>query len=185
MNAKLLVSAAGALALAACGSPSDETAPDETLATDTATPTEAPFAAAAPTAQAFVDTAAASDAYEIEAGRLAQSMGTSQKVKDFGAMMVKDHTASTASLQAAAAQAAGVTVNPQLTALQQNNLDALRNAGDTFDTVYAQQQVAAHEEALRLLRDYAASGDAAPLKTFATDTVTVVEGHLVRARELP
>lgn len=185
MKAQLLVTAAGALALAACGSPADDTAPDETLPTDTAPATEIPAATVATPAQAFVDAASASDAYEIEAGRLAQSMGTSQKVKDFGAMMVTDHAASTAGLKAAAAQATGVTVNSQMTALQQNNLDALRNAGATFDTVYAQQQVSAHEQALRLLRDYAASGDAAPLKTFAGDTVTVVEGHLVKARDLP
>lgn len=184
MKAKLLVTAAGALALAACGSPSNETAPDETLATDTATPTET-AAPAITMAQPFVDAASASDAYEIEAGRLAQTMGTSQKVKDFGAMMVKDHTTSTTNLKAAAAQAAGVTVNAQMTALQQNDLDTLRNAGATFDTVYAQQQVAAHEQALSLLRDYAASGDSAPLKTFASNTVTVVEGHLAKARELP
>ncbi|MBN9505853.1 MAG: DUF4142 domain-containing protein [Altererythrobacter sp.] len=184
MKAKLLVCAAGALALAACGSRTNENAPDETLATDTATPTEAP-APAVTTAQAFVDGAAASDAYEIEAGRLAQSMGTSQKVKDFGAMMVKDHTTSTTNLKDAAAQATGVTVNAQMTALQRNDLEALRNAGTTFDTLYAQQQVAAHEQALNLLRDYAANGDSAPLKTFASKTVPVVEGHLTKARDLP
>jgi putative membrane protein len=100
-------------------------------------------------------------------------------------MMVKDHSTSTANLKTAAAQVSGVTVNPQMTALQQNNLDALRNAGDTFDTVYAQQQVSAHEQALSLLQDYAANGDAAPLKTFAGDTATVVEGHLTKARDLP
>lgn len=184
MKAKFLVAAAGALALAACGSNTNETAPDETLATETATPAAMP-APAVTTAQSFVDAVSASDTYEIEAGRLAQSMGTSQKVKDFGAMMVKDHTTSTSNLKTAAEQATGVAVNAQMTALQQNDLDALRNAGGTFDTVYAQQQVAAHEQALNLLRDYATNGDSAPLKTLASNTATVVEGHLAQARELP
>ena len=40
---------------------------------------------------------------EVDAGRLAQDKGNSQQVKDFGAMMVKDHTAANEKLQALAA----------------------------------------------------------------------------------
>ena len=160
MKAKLFFSLAGALALAACGD-TDTEATDETLAEDTlATPTET--ATPAMTAQAFADAVAASDMYEVEAGRLAQDMGTSEEVRDFGAMMVEDHTTSTARLRAAAAEVTGVTVNPQMTSVQQSNL-----------------------EALQLLRDYAVNGDSAPLRTFAGDTATAVEGHLASARELP
>lgn len=181
-----LAAAAGALTLAACGD-ADEPAADATATGDAmAEQTAAPTATAtAVTAQAFVDTASASDLYEIEAGKLAQEMGKSQEVKDFGAMMVKDHTKSSADLKTAAASATGVTVNPQMTPMQQSNLDALKDAGDNFDTVYAQQQVAAHEMALQLLKDYAAGGDTASLKDFAGKTAPVVETHLGHARELP
>ena len=184
MKAKLFFSLAGALALAACGDTDTEATDATPAAEDTlATPTET--ATPAMTAQAFADAVAASDMYEIEAGRLAQDMGTSEEVRDFGAMMVEDHTTSTARLRAAAAEVTGVTVNPQMTSVQQSNIEALRNAGDMFDSVYAPQQVAAHETALQLLRDYAVNGDSAPLRTFAGDTATAVEGHLASARELP
>lgn len=181
-----LAAAAGALMLAACGD-ADEPAADATATGDAmAEQTAASTDAATPvTAQAFVDAASASDLYEIEAGRLAQERGTSQAVKDFGAMMVQDHTKSSNDLKAAAAQAGGVTVNPQMTPKQQSDLDALRNAGDDFDSVYAQQQVAAHEMALQLLQGYAAGGDTASLKDFASKTAPVVETHLGHARELP
>lgn len=183
-----LAAAAGALTLAACGD-ADEPAADATATGDAmAEQTTAPTAtdtATATTAQAFVDTASASDLYEIEAGKLAQQMGKSQEVKDFGAMMVKDHTKSSADLKTAAASATGVTVNPQLTPMQQSNLDALKDAGDNFDTVYAQQQVAAHEMALQLLKDYASGGDTPSLKDFASKTAPVVETHLGHARDLP
>jgi len=183
MKAKLFFPAAAVLALAACGSDPEAPAAEETVATDTATPADA--ATLAPTAQAFTDQAAASDMYEIEAGKLARTTGTSQAVKDFGEMMVTEHTDSSAKLKAAAAETPGVTVNPQLTPQQQSNLDALRNAGDNFDALYAQQQVAAHEMALQLLQNYGTSGDSEPLKAFATSTAPVVEGHLAMARELP
>src|SRR3954449_11481501 len=42
--------------------------------------------------QSFFKHAAESGIAEVEAGKLAESKGSSQAVKDFGAMMVKDHT---------------------------------------------------------------------------------------------
>ena len=88
MKARLFFSLAGALALAACGDTDTEATDATPAAEDTlATPTET--ATPAMTAQAFADAVAASDMYEIEAGRLAQDMGTSEEVRDFGAMMVE------------------------------------------------------------------------------------------------
>ncbi len=166
------------LALAACG---DNTRQDQTPAeatpTETATPTAPPTPdAAAP--QGFVDTVAASDAYEIAAAKLAQDMGKSDGVKSFAQMMVKDHTTSSANLRTAVAEVGGgLVVAPTMTDQQQRNLDQRRAAGENFDSIYAQQQVAAHEEALTLLQGQAADGTVAQLKTFAGNTAKVVEGH--------
>jgi putative membrane protein len=189
MKLKSLLAASAALALAACGSSEDTTAPDA-MATDAGAMADANAAAAAdaalPTdAQHFVDMASASDMYEVEAGKLAQDMGKSQEVKDFGEMMVTDHTKSTADLKAAAANVEGVTVNPQLTPKQQSDLDALKAAGDSFDSVYKTQQVAAHQQALSLLQNYASAGDQQALKDFASKTAQVVQTHLEHAQMLP
>jgi putative membrane protein len=48
------------------------------------------FAASNPDAS-FYKHAAEGGIAEVDAGRLAQDKGNSQQVKDFGAMMVKDH----------------------------------------------------------------------------------------------
>lgn len=185
MKTRNWLAGCAALALAACGGDAEEDVVTEDTTADQAALAPDADAEMPTTAQAFADKVAASDAYEIEAGRLAQETGTSQAVKDFGAMMVEDHTTSTENLTAAAAQASGVSVNPQMTAKQQSDLEALRNAGDRFDSTYKQQQVAAHEQALAMLRNYASSGDDQALRDFASQTATVVEGHLNQARELP
>jgi putative membrane protein len=181
----IIPAAALALALAACGS-QDEAA-DATITEDTTAVPE-PDAAAAPdpsTPQGFVATQASSDMYEIEAGRLAQEMGQSDEIKEFGAMMVEDHTASSAKLKTAAdAAGSGVTVPTAMLPKHQQNLDALRNAGTNFDSVYAQQQVMAHQEALALLQGQAETGTVASLKAFAAETAPIVETHLEHARTL-
>lgn len=183
MKARLLLAAATALALAGCNSQGDDATPGDDASVAAADP--APAAAPADP-QSFADTMAASDMFEIEAGKLAQSMGTSQKVKDFGAMMAKDHTDSSAKLKAAAGKTEpAVTVAPALTPDQQAKLDALKAAGADFDKTYAEQQVTAHEQALATLRDQAANGTAEPLKAFAGEVAPVVEHHLETAKTLP
>ena len=184
MRTRLLLVSAAALALAACGS--NEEATEAPAAEGTAVAAADPAAEPDPaTPQGFVAMAASSDLYEVEAGRLAQEMGQDQAIKDFGAMMVADHTASSEKLRAAVAEAGpGVPVPPDMLPRHRQQLDALRNAGDQFDSVYAQQQVAAHQEALALLQGQASNGTAQSLKAFAAETAPVVEGHLAEAREL-
>lgn len=192
MRYSIFLSAAAALALAACAQTetTEETAATETAETTAGEPAatgamaeSAPGTAAG--AQGFVDQAAASDMFEIEAGKLAQQKGTDPAIKAFGAMMVSEHTKSTADLKTAASEAGGLTVAPKLNPKQQSDFTALQGASGNFDALYKQQQVAAHEAALALLQAQAASGDAAPLKAFAAKTAPVVEKHLDEARKLP
>lgn len=185
MKATMAIGLAGALVLAACNDTQDDQTVAEATPTDLATPT-APPAPDGSTPQGFVDIASASDRYEVEAGRLAQDMGKSDEVKAFGAMMVKDHTTSSANLKTAVAEAGnGLAVNPALTDKQQRDLDQLRTAGENFDAMYAQQQVSAHEAALALLQGQASGGTVEQLKAFAAKTAPVVEHHLGEARDLP
>ncbi|MFA9201647.1 MAG: DUF4142 domain-containing protein [Cypionkella sp.] len=190
----LAAAPAAALALAACSPAADDNdaapAAESTAgqaADDTAAmaPAEGTDGEAAASAQGFVDQASASDMFEIESGKLAQSMGKSEEVKQFGAMMVQDHTKSSAELKAAAGKAEGVKLAPKLTAKQQSDLDALKKAGENFDATYKTQQVAAHTATLELLTGFAANGDVQSLKDFAKKTAPVVEKHLAEARRLP
>lgn len=179
--------AVAALSIAAC-SPKTDTPPAtaDTAATDAAaTAAEAPPAApVAPTAAEFVEKAAASDMFEIEAGKLAQSKAKNAEVKKFAGEMVTAHTKSTADLKKAIADS-GQTITPPaaLPADLQTKLDMLKTAPD-FDKAYVDGQVAAHEEALALLQSYSSGGDVPAIKTFATATLPVVQTHLDHARTL-
>lgn len=181
---------AASLALSACNSGTDTPAgtatSDAALTTDSTGMPAARGTATANADQRFVDTVAASDAFEIQSSEIAQSKASSKAVKDFAAMMIDHHTKSSADLKKAALGASpAVPVSPQLTATQRVDLDALRNAGADFDKVYVQKQVAAHEAAKSVLSDYSATATAGPLRDFASKTVTVVSGHLDQARKLP
>jgi putative membrane protein len=186
MKAPLFLALTGALALAACNNNSDQ-AP---AATDTAAATPAATDSATATVdttspQGFVSAAASSDMYEIAAAKLAQQQGKSDKVKSFASMMVKDHTGSSSKLKAAADKAGGLTVPTEMQDKHQKMLDGLKASGDNFDTVYAQQQVAAHSEALSLMKTQSESGSSDPLKKFATDVTPVIQHHADEAAKLP
>lgn len=182
MIIRLATASAAALALAACSAEETEAPSAEDTTAAAAPAAEAPDPS---TPQGFVTAVASSDMYEIEAGRLAGQLGSGQEVKDFGAMMVRDHTASSDKLKAAVANGgAQQTVPAAMLPKHQQLLAALRNAGDAFDSVYLQQQAAAHQEALALLQGQGDSGTVEPLKAFAAAAVPVVEGHLTHLREL-
>lgn len=184
-----LFCAAAALALSACGSnEAEEDAADVGVAEQPAMPGPVATDPAVPdisTPQAFVDAVAASDTFEIESSKLAQSQAKSQEVRAFAETMVEDHTKSTANLKDAASKASPpLTVNASLTPQQQADLEQLRNAGDNFDRLYMQKQVAAHRQAVDMLNNYASQGDSEPLKEFASKTAPIVSGHLERARAI-
>jgi putative membrane protein len=138
------------------------------------------------TASAFVPAAAMADMYEIEAGKIAVQRAKDPKVKAFGQMMIKDHTASSDKMKATLANA-GVAVTPPaaLDERRKGMLDNLKAAGDAdFDLAYLHQQLAAHTEALTLHKEYSTAGDNAALKAVAAATVPVVEMHLSQIKDI-
>jgi putative membrane protein len=175
---------AGALALllssvAACGQTAT-TAPTDTSMATTPEPTTPQMPAIAPVSTAdFIQKAAISDMFEIQAAQLAETRGNTA-VKPFARQMVTDHRASTAALRTALQGQAGLPALPTaLDADHQNMLNDLRNANAAeFDQKYVDNQTHAHQDALRLMQNYAQNGDNAALKTFASNTAPTVQHHL-------
>jgi putative membrane protein len=126
----------------------------------------------------FYKNAAEGGIAEVDAGRLAQDKGNSQQVKDFGAMMVKDHTAANEKLQAlASSQNITLPTSPSMHQMATKaKLDVL--SGDTFDKSYVKGQISAHRQTIALFRKEISSGQDADAKAFATATLPTVRAHL-------
>jgi putative membrane protein len=134
----------------------------------------------------FVNAAAISDMYEVEAGTIAEQRAQNPKVKAFGEHMVKAHTQTTDKLKSVLASInANVTPPAHLDDRRQGMIDELRGAKDAdFDARYIAQQVDAHKEALILIRGYAKSGDNPAVRKIASQTVSLVQSHLNMAERL-
>jgi putative membrane protein len=133
---------------------------------------------------AFVSNAGQSDMYEVQAGQMAQTRGKAADVKAFGKMMVTDHTAMMNEMKPLVT-AAGQTPPAGLDQRRQGMLDNLKAASDAdFDKVYLDQQEAAHNEALTLMKGYADNGDDAGLKAGAAKAVPKIQAHLDRVKQL-
>ncbi|QJU59200.1 DUF4142 domain-containing protein [Sphingomonas sp. AP4-R1] len=135
--------------------------------------------AATPAPAEFVETAGASDAFEIDSAKL-MTGSKNPAIAKFAASMVTAHTKST-KLVVAAAKADGLAPKtPALTLKQRADITALKAvpAGKTKDDLYVKQQKAAHEDALALMKAYAAGGSAAHLKAAAVEITPIVQMHL-------
>lgn len=132
----------------------------------------------------FYKKAAESGIFEVEAGNQAQQKANMQPVKDFAAMMVKDHTAAGDQLKSLAGSK-GVSLPTSASVSEmaaKGKLDVL--TGDTYDKSYIRGQIKAHHEAIALFRKEIASGEDADAKAFAQQTLPTLEKHLKAARDI-
>jgi putative membrane protein len=125
--------------------------------------------------------AADSDMYEIQSSQLALSKAQSDAVKQFAREMIQDHKTTTASLLAALPHTNPRVPPPpkQMSADNQAKIAQLRAAdGASFDSLYMQQQAAAHRQAWALHDGYATDGTDPALRQVATSAVPIIEKHL-------
>lgn len=147
--------------------------------------TWAPLAALAdsPDASFYKHTAEGGIA-EVEEGNLAQRKATNPRVKDFGAMMVKDHTAANNKLKALA-DSKNISL-PTTSSVGQMATKAKLEvlSGGTFDKSYVKGQIKAHEKTAALFRKEIASGQDPDAKAFAKETLPTVRSHLKAAKAI-
>ena len=141
----------------------------------------------APSTPDFIQKAAMSDMYEVQAGKLAAEKGQSDAVKQFGQQMVDAHTKTTEELTGIVkTKNLKVEIPSTLDAKHQKLFDDLNRASaDNFDKAYAKQQVDAHQEAVDLFKKYGANGDDPDVKQFAEKTLPTIQHHLDEAKKLP
>ena len=127
---------------------------------------------------AFAAKAAVGGMAEVALGKMAISMGDSKDVKDFGAMMVKDHGKANAELMSIA-KTKNIMLPATLDAEHQAKSDSLSKlSGKDFDTGYVEAMIDGHKKTLALMQSEAANGKDAELKAFAAKTAPTVKMHL-------
>jgi putative membrane protein len=126
----------------------------------------------------FLVKAAQGGMTEVQLGKLAQEKAASPDVKQFGSKMVADHSRANDQLNTVAAKE-GVTVPTKLDSKHQAMVDHLqRLSGPAFDKAYVKMMVRDHETDAAEFRQASANAQNPDVKTFASDTLKVIESHL-------
>jgi putative membrane protein len=137
-------------------------------------------------APGFLAQAGSANQWEIEASQLALQASSNVAVRNYANMLIADHTRLGQTVGAAATSAGLSPPPPTLLPPQQAMLDQLRAAGSgpSFDMAYQQAQISAHQQAIQLMQNYAASGDVPALRTVASQAIPTMQMHLQQAQAL-
>jgi putative membrane protein len=128
--------------------------------------------------QDFIQAAAQGGMTEVQLGELASTNGMRDDVKEFGQMMVKDHTAINDDLKALAAQK-GVTLPDSLDARHQGMVDKMAAlTGSAFDDAYIAAMIKAHKKDAKAFKAESTATQDADIKSFLDKSIPVVESHL-------
>ncbi len=132
----------------------------------------------------FVNTAAQGGMMEMQLSQLAQRNGLNQQVKEFGEMMVKDHTKANAELKSLA-NGKKLALPTTLGKEMQDRVDSLAlQSSAGFDLKYMEVMVAAHKKDVADFEKATATLKDVDLKAFAVKTLPTLKMHLTHAETL-
>jgi putative membrane protein len=132
----------------------------------------------------FMVNAASGGMFEVQLGQLAQTHSRNQQVKNFGAMMIKDHGRSGEKLKALAASKK-ITLPDSISNRQQKEKERLQKKnGDAFDEAYINMMTDDHKKDLREFEKQATGGTNPDIKAFASDNLKMLQMHLDSATNI-
>jgi putative membrane protein len=132
----------------------------------------------------FAVEAASGGMMEVQLGELAQQKATNQKVKDFGAMMVRDHSKANDELKSLAAMK-NITLPP---APGEEHMKHIKNLtekkGKEFDKDYMKMMVDDHQEDVDKFEKCSKDSKDPDMQAFASKTLPVLRAHLDSAKAI-
>jgi putative membrane protein len=132
----------------------------------------------------FVQEAAGGGQAEVELGKLAGEKAESPDVKQFGQMMVNDHTKANEQLMKLA-QEKKLQLPSDVPSEAKSAKEKLTGlSGREFDREYMKQMVADHEKTVELFQKQADRGQDTELKQFAQQTLPTLQHHLEQAKQI-
>ncbi len=121
---------------------------------------------------------------EVKLGAMAQEKATDKAVKDFGSMMVKDHTKAGDELKSIAAEK-NITLPATVSDDMQKHIDDLnKKTGKDFDKDYIKMMVSDHKDVIDAFEDAAKNSKDSAIKNFAVKTLPTLYKHLGAAKAI-
>ncbi|HEY6458119.1 MAG TPA: DUF4142 domain-containing protein [Steroidobacteraceae bacterium] len=134
--------------------------------------------------QSFYKAAAQGGLAEVEQGNLAQEKAQSPAVKDFGRMMVHDHSAANDKLKGIASSK-GIDLPTSPSTSQKATMGKLKVlSGDTFDKSYVKGMVKDHKEDIKEFEKEAKIGKDPDAREFAQSTLPTLRAHLSKIESI-
>ncbi len=135
-------------------------------------------ATATPADRAFVAKVSQGGMFEVQAGGLADQKGSTQDIRDFGAMEVHDHTRVGDRLKAVAGRS-GITFADQLNPEFAGKMARLRSLnGAAFDAAYMDEMATLHDGDGAAFAKEAKDGGSADFRSFGAETHKIVQRHI-------
>jgi putative membrane protein len=126
----------------------------------------------------FIEDAGKGGMMEVNLGNIAMNSATSQQVKDFGKMMVDDHTKLNNELKDLAGKK-NVQLPATVSEAQQKEVDNLsKKTGNDFDKAYVKLMIEDHKKDIDDFKKASKNVTDADLKNFAVNALPVLQKHL-------
>ncbi len=126
----------------------------------------------------FSQKAATGGMMEVELGNIAQKNSSTQQIKDFGKMMVDDHSKANQQLKDLAS-VKNISLPTMVTSDQQKDIDKLsQKKGADFDKAYVSMMVDDHKKDIKEFKDAQDKAKDADVKNFISNTLPVLQKHL-------
>lgn len=137
----------------------------------------------------------AKDQEEVEIGRLAQSRGSANEARDFGTMLVKDHSEHQQKVKTIADDGGITLIDPkevgEMTAAEKGGqtpadpAEKLRGlSGQEFDQVFAAKMVKGHRELIQMLESARSQQHDPRVTTLIDETLPTLRHHEQTAQNL-
>jgi putative membrane protein len=128
----------------------------------------------------FVMKAAMGGMEEVDLGNLASQQAASERVKNFGAMMVRDHTQANNELMSLAnGHGMNIASGMALPAdMQKDKTNLVAKQGAAFDKAYMNMMVSDHRKDVAEFEKASKNAKDPQLKDFATRTLPTLKTHL-------
>jgi putative membrane protein len=132
----------------------------------------------------FVKMAASGGMMEVQAGKLAEQKAKNPRVKNFGKMMVTDHSKANAELKSVC-NSKKMAIPTEMMAEHKQHVDELKNkTGADFDNAYMEMMLKDHQEDVQAFKDASQGMTDNDIKAFAGKTLPTLQKHLDSARAI-